>query len=130
MKCPILLDTHIFLWAFLEPEKLSVTLKSKIINPTQEIYVSSASAWEISIKYHLGKLPDAAPLLAHYESYLRRIQFLELPIQSKHTLRAGTLPPLHKDPFDRILVAQAQSEKMLLASTDPLISQYEVALIN
>lgn len=126
---PILLDTHIFLWALMEADKLPARLHSAIADSEQEIYVSSASAWEISIKYHLGKLPDVERLIRQFSSCLQEAQFLELPITSKHSIAAGALPGIHKDPFDRILIAQAKTEKLHLMTLDPIFAKYDVHLV-
>ena len=126
---PILLDTHIFIWALMQEHKIPAHLRSILENPNQEIYVSSASSWEISIKHHLGKLPGVEKLLRQFPSCLQQAQFQELAITSKHCILAGSLPAIHKDPFDRILAAQSTLEKMPLMTLDPIFIDYGITLV-
>lgn len=118
-----LLDTHILLWAAAEPHKLHTGAKSIIENLENELFFSVASLWEVVIKNSLGRSDF------HIEpGILRRALldngYIELPVQSTHVVALGSLPPIHKDPFDRILIAQAMSEGILLLTSDDLIKQY------
>ena len=118
-----LLDTHLLLWAAGQPERLSVTALSLIDNPENELLFSAASLWEVAIKRGLGRRDfQVDPRL------LRRglldNGYGELPIISDHVVLIESLPPIHKDPFDRILVAQATAEGIELLTTDSLVSQY------
>jgi len=119
----LLLDTHVLLWAAGEPDRLSTTTKALIEDPEHQLVFSAASLWEIAIKRGLGR-PDfiADPRL------LRRGMldngYTELPITSEHALAVDTLPHLHRDPFDRILVAQATAEGMVLVTADPVVMSY------
>lgn len=119
----LLLDTHILLWAAGEPDRLSASTRALIEDPEHELVFSAASLWEIAIKRGLGR-PDfvADPRL------LRRGMldngYTELPITSEHALAVDTLPHLHRDPFDRILVAQATVEGMILVTADPVVVSY------
>lgn len=115
----ILLDTHLFLWAVSAPSKLSATARKQI--DAAEVFVSAASIWEISIKSSIGKL-DADPdeLLAGVEP----AGFAMLPITGEHAAMVARLPPIHKDPFDRILVAQASVEPMILLTNDDTLRDY------
>lgn len=115
----ILLDTHLLLWALAQPSKLSPSTRIQII--AAEVYVSAASIWEISIKAALGKLA-AVPrdVLAGIEP----AGFTLLPISGEHAAKVGELPMLHKDPFDRMLVAQASVEPMLLLTNDETLRGY------
>jgi PIN domain nuclease of toxin-antitoxin system len=88
--------------------------------------VSAASAWEIATKFRIGKLPDAAELLADLGGYLARERFEALPISADHAVRAGLLPGPHKDPFDRMLIAQAQAENIPLLSHDSVFDSYGI----
>jgi PIN domain nuclease of toxin-antitoxin system len=115
----ILLDTHLLLWALSRPSKLAAATRKRIM--AAEIYVSAASIWEISIKSGLGKL-SAKP-----EQVLAAIQpagFILLPISGEHAAQVAHLPLLHKDPFDRMLVAQASVEPMLLLTNDEALRGY------
>ena len=115
----VLLDTHLLLWALGSPLKLSKETR-KLID-TSGVYVSAASIWEISIKASLGKL-DANP-----EDILAAIEpagLTMLPILAEHAAKVAQLPPRHKDPFDRMLVAQALSEPMILLTNDDALAGY------
>lgn len=115
----VLLDTHLLLWALGSPLKLSANTRRLV--DTSEVYVSSASIWEISIKAALGKLKaDAAKVLAAIEPAGLSL----LPITGEHAARVARLPAHHKDPFDRILIAQAVTEPMILLTNDKALERY------
>lgn len=115
----ILLDTHLLLWALAEPEKLSATTRNRL--DAAEVFVSAASVWEVSIKVALGKLEaDPSELLAAIEP----AGFVLLPITGLHAAAVATLPLLHRDPFDRMLVAQARTEPLILLTNDTVLEQY------
>lgn len=115
----LLLDTHLLLWALGSPSKLSASACNEI--EAAEVYVSAASIWEISIKSALGKLKaDPAQILAAVEP----AGFSVLPITGQHAAKVAELPPLHKDPFDRMLIAQALSEPLILFTNDEVMRQY------
>jgi PIN domain nuclease of toxin-antitoxin system len=115
----VLLDTHLFLWAVSAPSKLSVAARKKI--DAAEVFISAASIWEISIKTSIGKLhADPDELLAGVEP----AGFSMLPITGEHAARAAKLPLIHKDPFDRMLVAQAFVEPMILLTNDEALRDY------
>ncbi|MEL7941249.1 type II toxin-antitoxin system VapC family toxin [Pseudomonas delhiensis] len=119
----LLLDTHLLLWAASEPERLSVETRALIEAPENELFFSPASLWEIAIKRGLGRNDfQVDPRL------LRRglldNGYGELPIGSGHAVETDSLPPIHKDPFDRILVAQARVEGITLLTSDALVAQY------
>jgi PIN domain nuclease of toxin-antitoxin system len=122
----LLLDTHAFLWVLDAPQRLPAWIRAAIEDGENEVFVSAASAWEIAIKQSLGKLPAsrADPLEA-----LRRAGLTELPITVEHARATRSLPPFHRDPFDRMLVAQAQSEGLSLVSRDPAMRRYQVAVL-
>jgi PIN domain nuclease of toxin-antitoxin system len=113
-----LLDTHILLWWLFNDPKLNKVCRDIIGNPNHRILVSSASAWEIATKYRIGKLPEAKPLIDDYQNILQRGKFNELTITASHALRAGSLPINHRDPFDRMLMAQAELENLPLLTYD------------
>lgn len=119
----LLLDTHLLLWAAAEPEKLSPQATNLIDDTKNRLYFSAASLWEVVIKNGLGRADF------HVDPHLLRRGltdngYLELPISSLHTIAISHLPDIHKDPFDRILVAQAESEGFLLLTSDELVAQY------
>lgn len=119
----LLLDTHILLWAAGEPHKLPAKAVELLDTPANPLYFSAASIWEVVIKNGLSR-PDF-----HVDPHLLRRGlldngYLELPISSQHTLAVCHLPDIHKDPFDRILVAQAESEGFLLLTSDEMVAKY------
>lgn len=119
----LLLDTHVLLWAAGQPEKLSPAARQQLESPENELLFSAASLWEIAIKHGLGRDDfRVAPRL------LRRglldNGYIELPITSAHAVALDSLPPIHKDPFDRMLVAQSITEGVTLLTADPLVAQY------
>ena len=125
----ILLDTHALLWALMEPEKLSDRALETLQNPTVRLFVSSASAWELSIKHALGKLGDAEVVLEDFAGHLERLQADVLPITLPHALAVGALPHHHRDPFDRMLIAQARLEGLSLISNDAVFAHYDAPVI-
>lgn len=118
MGISYLLDTHILLWWLFNDPKLNAECRDIIRNPNHHIMVSSASAWEIATKYRIGKLPEAKPLVDNYQGILEQAQFMELTITTAHALRAGNLPISHRDPFDRMLMAQAELENLPILTDD------------
>jgi PIN domain nuclease of toxin-antitoxin system len=118
----VLLDTHIFLWWNGNAGMISTPLREVIAAPANEIYLSAASVWEIGIKRAIGKLGFAQRIV---EAALAH-QFQLLPITGEHAEHAAELPPYHADPFDRLLVAQAHIEGMLLGTQDSKIRPYGV----
>ena len=124
-----LLDTHAFLWWVTDDSRLSSTAQRIITEPGNSLFLSAASAWEIVIKVRLGKLtlPDAPEIYIPNRLELNR--FESLPIQIVHTLQVTNLPDLHRDPFDRIIIAQSQVEKMPILTVDRRITQYPVDVI-
>lgn len=118
MGMSYLLDTHILLWWLFNDPKLNEKCREIIRNPDHCILVSSASAWEIATKYRIGKLPEAKPLVNNYQGILQQANFIELTITAAHALRAGNLPISHRDPFDRMLMAQAELENLPILTYD------------
>jgi PIN domain nuclease of toxin-antitoxin system len=121
----LLLDTSTLLWWLDGDAKLGPSARAAIADPDNEVFVSSASAWEISVKRASGKLE--APF--DVASALERNHFTDLPVEVDHAVAAGELPRQHKDPFDRMLVAQAQLEQLTLVTADVQIADYEVELL-
>jgi len=113
-----LIDTHVLLWWIFNDSKLGQDVREIIQNPSNKIIVSSASAWEIATKYRIGKLPEAKELVEDYENILQKARFSELSVTTAHSLRAGLLPIEHRDPFDRMIMAQSELEKIPVITYD------------
>jgi PIN domain nuclease of toxin-antitoxin system len=119
----LLLDTHLFLWAASEPKKLSAKARTLLLDPGNQLFFSAASFWEINIKRGLERADfnvDARRLWRMLEASGYR----ELAVTTEHTIALNDLPQLHKDPFDRLLVAQAQVEGWLLLTADKIVAKY------
>jgi len=123
----LLLDTHTLLWWLLGDPELSATARDAIADPRNEVFVSAASAWEITTKFRIGKMPKAAVVAAVVAGIAAQHGFVELPITIRHGQLAGRLPGIHKDPFDRILIAQAIAMDMPIISRDEILSAYGIA---
>lgn len=121
----LLLDTHTFLWWCANDAKLSKRAVQTIAE-AEEVFVSAVNGWEISIKVRLGKLPLPDAPLPFMQKMLERHAFSVLPITLSHTLAEFALPTHHNDPFDRLLIAQAQGEDMTLVTDDTIIQRYDV----
>ena len=124
-----LLDTHTLLWCLSSSPSLSVRARRLVEDGSNEIFVSAASAWEIATKVRLGKLPTGEELIADFGRYLARLGFDDLPVSVSHAVRAGTLPGEHRDPFDRMLICQAQSENLPIISNDRIFDAFHVQRI-
>jgi PIN domain nuclease of toxin-antitoxin system len=122
----VLLDTHALLWAAFRKDLLSARARKLIETPANEILVSAASAWEIATKYRLGKLPLAQVLVEDFVPRVAAAGYILLSISAEHALRAGRLPADHKDPFDRMLAAQAIDEDLPLLSNDEQLDVFGV----
>ncbi len=118
MGIDYLIDTHILLWWLFNDSKVIPECQDIIRNPDHRILVSSVSAWEIATKYRIGKLPEAKQLVEEYSQILHQAKFIELAVTSVHALRAGSLPIAHRDPFDRMIMAQAELENLLVITYD------------
>lgn len=122
----LLLDTHTLLWWFSDDPALPVSCRRLIAQSESSVFVSAVSAWEISTKFRLGKLPSASDLVQDFGGYLTRDRFQNLPLSSDHGVRAGLLPGPIRDPFDRMLIAQAEAEKLFIVSNENVFDQYGV----
>ena len=122
----VLLDTHTFLWFLLEAPQLSTTASDVIIDPTNDVEVSPATYWEIAIKIRLGKYALPEPYDIFIEREITTNDFHILPIEPKHTAVLTTLPLHHRDPFDRLLIAQALVEAIPILSVDTAFDAYPV----
>jgi PIN domain nuclease of toxin-antitoxin system len=123
----LLLDTHTLIWWLTENSSLPVSARELIGSRNSQVLVSTVSAWEIATKVRLGRLDVAADLARDFGGYLAQERFESLSISTEHGIRAGSLPGSHKDPFDRMLVAQAQIESLVIVSNDPLLDGYGVS---
>ncbi len=124
----LLLDTHVFLWLLTTPERLGEQL-SALEDPGTELLLSAASSWEIAIKYSLGRLPLPEEPGRYVPDRMRAIGVSPLRIEHGHALAVAALPPLHRDPFDRLLVAQAQALDVPLVTADPLVVRYPASTV-
>ncbi|CAB1074718.1 Death on curing protein, Doc toxin [Olavius algarvensis Delta 1 endosymbiont] len=129
IKSRYLLDTHVLLWWLFDDPKLSDPARAIIRAPQNTIIVSSASGWEISTKSRLGKLPHAANVAKELPDLLQRARMQILKITMEHALAAGALPGPHRDPFDRMLIAQGQIEQLPIVTSDRAFKNYPVNLI-
>jgi PIN domain nuclease of toxin-antitoxin system len=126
----ILLDTNVFLWLFLLPSRISGDVETLLKNPNNEISLSAVSAWEIAIKYGINKLQLPAAPEIYVPDRMKRANFKELVITSEHSLATASLPRIHKDRFDRLLVAQANAENLTILSADKIFARYHVKFID
>ena len=126
---PYLLDTHTFIWWILDDPRLSARVRAILQQQDNDIFFSIASIWEISIKAQLGRIPFSEDPAVVIPQQIAANGLLVLPIEVPHALQVYRLPLLHRDPFDRMLVAQAMIEDLPLLTSDPLIAQYPVSVI-
>ncbi len=124
-----LLDTQVFLWFFETPERLSPEAIEALTDSDTTLYLSPASAWEIAIKWQLGKLTLPYPPQRYVPSRVALLLAKTLPITIEHTLAVAELAPHHRDPFDRLLVAQAVHDGMVLITADRIFERYPVAML-
>jgi PIN domain nuclease of toxin-antitoxin system len=130
MKKRILIDTQVFLWLFLEPERFTKTAIEFVKNrKDNEFYLSHASSWETAIKFGAGKLklPKAPEMFIPQR--MQRAGYLHLPIELEHILNVHSLPQIHRDPFDRLIVSQAKLESMSVLSADPVFTKYGIDVL-
>lgn len=125
----VLLDTHAFLWWITDDQRLSLRAREIISEGENEVFVSAATGWEIAIKAQIGRLGLPTEPQQFIVEQLKINAIKSLPIEMRHALHISTLPAHHRDPFDRMLVAQAQLENLPILSTDPDIGKYEVTII-
>jgi PIN domain nuclease of toxin-antitoxin system len=126
----ILLDTHIYLWWLFDDPKLPDTFRTLISNPDNEVFVSAASVWEIATKFRLGKLPEATAVAKDIPAWIRKAGFLPMPIMPEHAQLAGSWEIAHRDPFDRMLAAQAKLAGTPLATMDKAFDGFPIETLN
>lgn len=120
----LLLDTQCWLWWFAQPDRLNEEAIAQMVDENNELWFSVASIWEIGIKVAIGKLPLPEPIDSYIYTRMVQLGAQVLEIRLPHALGAAALPLHHKDPFDRMLIAQAQIEQMTLVSSDSMFQQY------
>jgi PIN domain nuclease of toxin-antitoxin system len=125
----ILLDTQVWLWMVAAPDRLTPAARERLGSGTTVLYLSAASSWEMSIKQGLGRLDLGGAPEQVIPELMMRSNVVPLDITHQHTLRAGSLPPHHSDPFDRLLIAQAQIERLPVMTADALFAEYQVDVI-
>lgn len=125
----LLIDTHCWLWSRAEPERLNDRARELLTAAEHNLYFSAASSWEIAIKVAVGRLQFPEDLSSYLPSQLSIGGFVAIPIEHTHALHTATLPFHHSDPFDRLLVAQAQVESLTLLTADAALLDYDVELI-
>jgi PIN domain nuclease of toxin-antitoxin system len=125
----LLLDTHALLWWLFDDPRLSASAREAIRNLDNSVLASSASAWEIATKHRIGRLPEAGEAVRRLPGLLRKARIEPLPISMEHALAAGKLPGPHRDPFDRMLIAQARIERLPVVTLDPVFKSYRVKVV-
>jgi len=122
----LLLDTHAFFWWFSGSSRVSLPARRAIADETNDVLISAVTAWEIATKHRIGKLPDAEALTLDITGAIAGQNFVELPITVEDAARAGALPGPHRDPFDRMLIAQALARNLVLISNESLFDRYGI----
>ncbi len=122
----LLLDTHVLLWWFTDDDRLSEAARTAIGDRENEVFVSAASAWEVATKQRLGKLKGVPQVTERFAELVGADGFIHLPITHRHSLRAGSYTREHRDPFDRVLAAQAELDALVLVTRDAALSSFPV----
>lgn len=123
------MDTHIWLWMLTEPDRLASTTRHLVEDSAEVLFLSAASAWEISIKYGIGKLDLPEPPRTYIPDRVRRSGVTPLAVEHDHATRVADLPDHHRDPFDRLLVAQAQALRIPVITADRQLTAYDVETV-
>jgi PIN domain nuclease of toxin-antitoxin system len=124
-----LLDTHAWLWMLTEPARFRPEVRDLLTDPSQELLLSAVSSWEIAIKYRLGKLPLPEPPTTFVPDRIRRTGVTPLGVEHHHALQVSELPERHRDPFDRLLICQAQALGVAVITADPVFAGYDVQVL-
>ena len=122
----LLLDTHALIWWMTENPSLPESVRHLMVDKRNTVVVSAASAWEMATKVRLGRLPAVADITRNFEEYLTQAGFESLPVTAAHGIRAGLLPGPQRDPFDRMLIAQAQAENLTIVSNELSFDSYGI----
>jgi PIN domain nuclease of toxin-antitoxin system len=125
----ILLDTHIFLWFISGDIQLSTYVRDSIRDPSNEVYLSAVSVWEVIVKYQLGKLPLPEPPETYLPKQRNLHQIISLELDEVSVAQLAQLPPLHRDPFDRMLICQALQKGLTIATVDATVRAYPVSVL-
>lgn len=125
----LLLDTHVLLWSVLDDPRLSRAARSALSDPDNKILISAVSIFEITLKHHIGKLRRAGPFALHHKRMLADLDWVPLPVSMEHAALAGSLDIAHKDPFDRLLIAQARIEGVPIVSIEKMFDAFGVERI-
>ncbi len=125
----LLLDTHVLVWWLVDSRRLSGSARALIADVRNQLFWSAASSWELAVKSALGRIQFHAPLRKVIPEVLRTQAIASLPVEQSHAFQVAELPPLHRDPFDRMLVAQCQVERLSLLSADNQMNRYEVDVL-
>jgi PIN domain nuclease of toxin-antitoxin system len=124
-----LLDSHVLLWWWFDPDCLSTAVRELMTNPAIPVLVSATSVWELSLKHQQGKLPELSGAIDNLPGLLQADGFEALPISLAHGLRAGGYSQPHRDPFDRMLAAQAELDRLVLLTADPQLSSFPCQIL-
>jgi len=124
-----LLDTHVLIWWASDDARVTRRARTLLADPSSELWLSVASAWELVIKSQAGKLTLPEPVTSYIPNRLSHYRIEALPVEMRHVLRVGELPPHQRDPFDRLLVAQCLVERLPIVTGDPFIARYQVETI-
>jgi PIN domain nuclease of toxin-antitoxin system len=125
----LLVDTNAWLWMIANPQRLGPTAQELVEDRRNELFLSAVSSWEIVIKHAMGRLDLPASPETLIPEQMRRSGVTGLPIEHAHAIRVGALPPHHRDPFDRLLIAQAQIESLAILTADPVFGRYAVEVV-
>jgi PIN domain nuclease of toxin-antitoxin system len=125
----LLLDTHALVWWWTDDRRLPAAARAAIADPGNTVHASAVSAWEITTKNRIGKWPEVEKIIAEYTALLRRSRFTPLAVSTDHAHLAGSLAGAHRDPFDRMLIAQSRLEDMKLLSADAVFAAHGVSVI-
>ena len=124
-----LLDTHVWLWLQTDPDRLAPEALEALEDQSNDLLLSAASSWEIAIKVALGKLDLPEPPEEYVPDRMLRHGVIGLPVEHRHALAVSALPMHHRDPFDRLLIAQAKEEDLAIVTADPSFGHYDVSLL-
>jgi PIN domain nuclease of toxin-antitoxin system len=126
----VLLDTNIFLWIFLDPRRLPAGVKTFLRHPEREVFLSYASSWEIAIKFNIKRLVLPEPPAEFVRRRIERSGWMHLPIELDHLFEAAKLPMVHKDPFDRLIIAQGIKDDLTVISADRKFKRYKADVMS
>ncbi|MEP7379528.1 MAG: type II toxin-antitoxin system VapC family toxin [Chloroflexota bacterium] len=124
-----LLDTHVWLWLAARPERIQPDVLAELQRASTQLLFSAATSWEIAIKWTLGRLPLPEPPAMYVPERIRQFNAIGMAIEHAHALQVATLPRHHRDPFDRLLIAQAQLESLPIVTADPEFDAYDVEVV-